>query len=147
MITIPTRYIDEQAKELRYIYKDDACVDLTACETTTIFPGRWAKIGAGVQLAIPDTHVGLVCPRSGLALHHGVTVLNAPGVIDSGYRGEVGVLLINHHKTQQFDVKLGTRIAQLLIIPRETVLFPSALHLSNEDEGRGAGGFGSTGGI
>jgi dUTP pyrophosphatase len=116
--------------------------DLYAAQSASILPGRCAMIATGVSLAIPQGFAGLVLPRSGLAFKHGVTVLNAPGLLDSDYRGEIKVLLINHG-AQPFRCSTGDRIAQLVIIRHEQVSFNLVDVLPTTE--RGAGGFGSTG--
>ena len=114
--------------------------DLFSCDETYVGPGEWKKIGIGIAVSVGKGNVGLVCPRSGLAAKHGVTVLNAPGIIDSDYRGEVCVLL--HSVSEDFVVKKGIRIAQLVIVPCIT----DAVEVDELDEtGRGSGGFGSSG--
>ena len=123
-------------------HADDAGLDLYADIDLTLAPGRAALIPTGTAIALDPHTVGLVCPRSGLALNHSVTVLNAPGIIDAGYRGDVGVILINHGAVE-FPIKRGDRIAQLLIVP---CLRPT-LHEVDSLPGtkRGKKGFGSTG--
>ena len=108
----------------------------------TLEPGAYALVPTGLQIALPDGTEGQVRPRSGLAFKHGVTVLNSPGTIDSGYRGEVGVLLVNHGH-QPFTVERGERIAQLVVARYEPVRFVPSDALP--ESARGAGGFGSTG--
>lgn len=126
----------------QYATSGSAGCDITSNEDVILPPGGRAAVGTGLSLAIPEDYVGMVCPRSGLALKHGVTVLNAPGIIDSDYRGEVKVILINLSQ-QEYSVKKGDRIAQLILTP----VFQSRLReteaLSGTD--RGSGGFGSTG--
>ena len=112
-------------------------------EAATIPPGEWAKVRTGLAVEIPAGFEGQVRPRSGLALRHGVTVLNAPGTIDADYRGEIGVILINHGPSS-FTVRRGDRIAQLVIAPVVQAQWHEETTLSETD--RGAGGFGSTGG-
>jgi len=121
-----------------------AGLDLTASnrEPIHIEPGAWAKIPTGVAVALPPGMEGQVRPRSGLAFRHGVTVLNSPGTIDSDYRGEIGVLLINHGP-HPFEVVRGMRVAQLVIAPVARVDLSPVAELA--DTRRGAGGFGSTG--
>lgn len=109
----------------------------------TLAPGDRAAVGTGIAVAIPTGHAGLVLPRSGLALRHGITLANAPGLVDPGYRGELRVLLINADRSESFKVKRGDRIAQLLIVPTEACAFVEADVL--EGTGRGEDGFGSTG--
>jgi dUTP pyrophosphatase len=100
-------------------------------------------VGTGIAVAIPEGQAGLVIPRSGLAARHGISVVNAPGLIDSGYRGEVRVLLLNTDRSEPFDIEPGDRIAQLVLVAVET---PELLEVEELDETvRGAGGFGSTG--
>ncbi|NLT05673.1 MAG: dUTP diphosphatase [Solirubrobacterales bacterium] len=124
-------------------HDDDAGYDLRACEAATLAPGERASVGTGLAVAIPDGHAGLVLPRSGLAARHGISVVNAPGLIDAGYRGEVRVLLLNTDRSERFEVAPGDRIAQLVIVRHEA---PELVELDSLDEtARGAGGFGSTG--
>lgn len=129
-------------------HEDDAAYDISSAEqlTVTIPPHDWGLVSGGFRVAIPDGCVGLICPRSGLALKSGITVLNAPGVIDPGYRGEVCVVLMNL-SNEQFSVCPGDRIAQLLIVPTRTFRVfewdgvPSDFFTTE----RGEDGFGSTG--
>ncbi len=120
----------------------DAGADLSAAEQGTIQPGGRALVSVGMAIAIPDGYAGLVMPRSGLAVRHGVTVLNSPGLVDSGYRGELKVALINHG-SEPFVYEPGDRIAQLVITPVEACDFVEVDDLP--DSARGEGGFGSTG--
>lgn len=122
-------------------HKGDAGLDLTANENVVIPSMGWRLIATGTQTAIPEGQAGLICPRSGLAAKHGITVLNAPGIIDEGFRGGIGVVLINHG-TKPFEIQAGDRIAQLLIMPY-TPLTPVGRPLDTTD--RGNNGFGSTG--
>lgn len=124
-----------------YQHAGDAGADLTATEGAVLHSGQSALIPTGLRAAIPTGHAGLVVPRSGLALKSQVTVLNAPGLIDSGYRGEVGVILINHGP-RPFVVRKGDRVAQLVIVPTVQAEFVPGL-LDATD--RGSGAFGSTG--
>jgi dUTP pyrophosphatase len=117
-------------------------VDLVASEAMVLAPGARASVGTGIELAIPEGYEGQVRPRSGLALRHGVTVLNAPGTIDSDYRGEIRVLLINHGETP-FSIEVGDRIAQLVVTSHCTVTFALTTELDRTQ--RGEGGFGHTG--
>lgn len=123
-------------------HHDDAGLDLIASEDASIPPGGHAAVGTGVAIALPASSVGMVCPRSGLAAKHRVSVLNAPGIVDAGYRGEVKVILVNHGDVE-FAVHAGDRIAQLVITP---ILTPPVTVVGSLDStDRGAGGFGSTG--
>lgn len=121
----------------------DAGLDLHAAEDATIKPGARASVGTGIALAIPDGYAGLVLPRSGLAAKHGVGVVNAPGLIDAGYRGEVRVLLINHDRDEPFVVTRGDRIAQLVLQRIEAPVLREVDDLPGSV--RGEGGFGSSG--
>lgn len=125
-----------------YAHPGDAGLDLHAADTTTLLPGERALVPCGIAIAVPEGHVGLVHPRSGLAVDHGLTVLNAPGTIDAGYRGEVKVLLVNHG-TDPVEVRHGQRIAQLVVQPVVTVDVREVDRL--DTTARGGGGFGSTG--
>ena len=135
--------LSEAALPPAQAHPGDAGYDLFACEAVAIEPGRRASVGTGVAVAIPDGCAGLVLPRSGLAARHGITLPNAPGLIDSGYRGEVRVLLLNTDPDRAFDVAVGDRIAQLLIVRFESPPLEEAAEL--DETARGPGGFGSTG--
>ena len=122
----------------------DAGYDLVAAEGTTLPPGGRAVVGTGIAVAIPAGHAGLVLPRSGLASRHGVSLVNAPGLIDSGYRGELRVPLINHDREETFRVERGMRIAQLVFVRAAEATFFEG-ELPPGADGRGEGGFGSSG--
>ena len=124
-------------------HQGDAGYDLRAAEQVRIEPGARASVGTGVALEIPDGYAGLVLPRSGLAARHGIALVNAPGLIDSGYRGEVRVLLLNTDRDEPFEVAVGDRIAQLLLVAHAEPELDEVAGLA--DSARGAGGFGSTG--
>ena len=121
----------------------DAGLDLYACEAAHLGPGERWGVGTGVAVEIPEGHAGLVLPRSGLAREHGITLVNSPGLIDAGYRGELRVLLLNADPAEVFRVEPGDRIAQLVITPVALAEPVAAEQLS--DSSRGAGGFGSSG--
>ena len=125
-----------------YAHPGDAGLDLFAAVGASIAPGETALVATGIAIELPAGTEAQVRPRSGLALKHSVTVLNTPGTIDCGYRGEVGVILINHGRSR-FDVKPGMKIAQLVVAPYVPVTIDEAAEL--EESLRGAGGFGSTG--
>jgi dUTP diphosphatase len=125
-----------------YAHPGDAGLDLYAAVSASLEPGERKLIGTGISIELPPNTEGNVRPRSGLALKHGVTVLNAPGTIDHGYRGEVGVILINHGQAR-FDVHPGMKIAQLVVAPCLGVDVEESTDLSGSV--RGQGGFGSTG--
>ena len=122
---------------------DDAGLDLHAAEAASLRPGERASIGTGVAVAIPEGRAGLVLPRSGLAARHGIALVNAPGLIDAGYRGELRVLLLNTDRNATFEISPGDRIAQLVVV-RHEVPEPEEVPSLGETA-RGAGGFGSTG--
>jgi dUTP pyrophosphatase len=124
-------------------HSGDAGFDLSACEEVTIGVGERATVGTGLAIEIPDGHAGLVAPRSGLALRHGLSMVNAPGVIDAGYRGEVRMILLNTDREHAFTVEPGMRIAQLVVVPIAAVELVEAREVTATD--RGEGGFGSSG--
>lgn len=124
-------------------HEDDAGFDLRAAEPAEIEAGGRASVGTGVAIELPGGHAGLVLPRSGLAARHGIALVNAPGLIDPGYRGELRVLLLNTDRRETFRVTPGDRIAQLLVIRHEAPELVEAESL--EETARGVGGFGSTG--
>jgi dUTP pyrophosphatase len=124
-------------------HEGDAGYDLHASEPVTLGPGERAVVGTGIAVAIPEGHGGLVLPRSGLAFKHGIALVNAPGLIDCGYRGELRVLLLNTDREHPFDVEPGDRIAQLVVVRVEALELEELEEL--EETGRGVAGFGSTG--
>ena len=134
--------LDPRATVPSYAHPGDAGLDLASCETVEIAPGATAMVRTGIAIALPPGTEGQVRPRSGLAARHAVTVLNAPGTIDEGFRGEVRVILINHG-LEVFRVEPGMRIAQLVVAP--VLRVETAVVDSLGDTERGAGGFGSTG--
>lgn len=134
--------IDDHGSVPAYSRADDAAVDLRASESCYIKAGAVRLVDTGVRVAIPGGYVGLVCPRSGMACKHEVTVINSPGVIDPNYRGSIKVGLVNHNSVG-FDIREGDRIAQLLIMPVPRVTFEQVAEL--DDTERGADGFGSSG--
>ncbi|AEV87988.1 deoxyuridine 5'-triphosphate nucleotidohydrolase [Actinoplanes sp. SE50] len=144
-VVIPVRLIDPDLPLPAYAHPGDAGADLVAAQDVEIAPGEWAKIGTGIAVAIPEGFVGLVHPRSGLAARLGVTVLNAPGTVDAGYRGEILVNLINHDRARAVKISRGDRIAQLVVQRVERAAFHVVDSL--DDTARGTGGHGSTGGF
>jgi dUTP pyrophosphatase len=126
----------------RFAHSDDAGADLHSAEVLTINSGSFVLVGTGLSMAIPEGHAGFVLPRSGLAVRSGVTVLNAPGLVDAGYRGELKVALINHG-AEPFEIEVGDRIAQLVIMSVSAPEYVSVSDLSDTE--RGSDGFGSTG--
>lgn len=124
-------------------HPDDAGLDLRAAEPALIGAGERAAVGTGIAVEIPPGHAGLVLPRSGLALRHGIALVNAPGLIDAGYRGEIRVLLLNTDREDAFELEPGDRIAQLLLTPFAAAEPVEVAELS--ESRRGIGGFGSSG--
>lgn len=127
----------------QYAKGGDAGADIVSRMDITLAPGERALVPTGISIALPDGYVALVHPRSGLAIKHGVTMVNAPGTVDAGYRGELQIILINHDKTEAVSFKRGDRIAQLVIQKVERAEFVEVRDLPGS--GRGTGGFGSTG--
>ena len=144
-VDIALKMLDPELPVPSYAHEGDAGADLCAREDVTLAPGERVLVPTGVSLALPLGYVGLVHPRSGLATKHGLTVVNAPGTIDAGYRGEVKVTLLNTDTTTPIVLKRGDRIAQLVIQKVERAHFIEVSDL--DDSARGAGGFGSNGGF
>ncbi|BCB82459.1 dUTP diphosphatase [Phytohabitans flavus] len=143
-VPVPVRRLDPDLPLPEYAHPGDAGADLVAAEDVEIAPGERALVGTGVAIALPEGFVGLVHPRSGLAARLGVTVLNAPGTVDAGYRGEIKVNLVNHDRATTAKISRGDRIAQLVVQRVERAAFQLVDVLP--DSSRGAGGHGSTGG-
>jgi len=135
--------LTEAAKAPLRAHPGDAGCDLFAAETARLDPGERASVGTGIAVEIPEGSAGLVLPRSGLAAKHGISVVNAPGLIDAGYRGELRVLLLNTDKSEPFEIEVGDRIAQLVIV--EVADSEPIEAGSLAESARGEGGFGSTG--
>jgi dUTP pyrophosphatase len=127
----------------QYAHPGDAGADLAATEAVVLAPGERATVGTGVAIALPDGYVALVVPRSGLAAKHGITIVNSPGTVDAGYRGEIRVTLLNTDAHDSYTVSVGDRIAQLLVLPVSRAHFVPVEKLPGT--ARGEGGFGSTG--
>jgi dUTP pyrophosphatase len=140
---LPVARLRDDALLPAQAYDADAGLDLAACERAQLGPGERAVVGTGVAVAIPEGHAGLVLPRSGLAARHGLTIVNAPGLIDSGYRGEVKVILLNTDAREAFVVEPGMRIAQLMLVEAASVRLVEVDELP--ESARGAAGFGSSG--
>ena len=137
------RRLDPAAKLPLRAHDDDAGYDLHALHDARIEPGARAQIATGIAIALPPGHAGLVLPRSGLAARHGIALVNAPGLIDAGYRGELRVLLLNTDRERAFEIAAGDRIAQLVIV---AVAAPAVVEVDAlAATARGEGGFGSTG--
>jgi len=143
VLEVPVVRLDPELPLPRYARPGDAGVDLVAATDLELVPGGRGLVPTGVAVAIPRGYAGFIQPRSGLALRHGVTVLNTPGLIDADYRGELKVLLVNLDPVETFLVTRGERIAQLVVQPVEHVRFVEADELDDTD--RGEGGFGHTG--
>ena len=126
-----------------YAHPGDAGADLVSTEALRLAPGARALVGTGVRIALPEGYAAFVVPRSGLAAKHGITIVNAPGTVDAGYRGEIKVALLNTDATEPYDIAVGDRIAQLIVMPVPRVRFLPMQELP--DSVRGEGGFGSTG--
>lgn len=126
-----------------YAHPGDAGADLVAAESVRLEPGQRALVGTGVRIALPDGYAAFVVPRSGLAAKHGITIVNAPGTVDAGYRGEIKVSLLNTDSSLAYDVSAGDRIAQLIVMPVTRARFLPVAEL--DESTRGEGGFGSTG--
>ena len=139
---LPIRKLREDAVVPVRAYDGDAGLDLSSCEHVTLGPGERATVGTGLAVAIPDGYAGFVQPRSGLASRHGITIVNAPGLVDSGYRGELRVVLLNTDAFEPFVVEPGMRIAQLVVVP-VTSADPVEVEELPESE-RGVRGFGSS---
>jgi dUTP pyrophosphatase len=137
-----TRLRDDAVLPVR-AYPGDAGLDLVACERHEIGPGERALVGTGIAVAIPEGHAGLVTPRSGLAAKNGVTIVNAPGLVDSGYRGELRVILHNTDRREPLVVEPGMRIAQLVVVAVPEAVLHEVDELPASE--RGASGFGSSG--
>lgn len=142
-VRLGVRRLDPRAVVPERAHEGDAGLDLTSIEELTIAPGQRVRVRTGVAIELPPGHAGLVLPRSGLAAKHGIAIVNAPGLIDEGYRGEVQVLLLNTDAEAPFTVEAGMRIAQLVVAPVAAAVVVELDALS--PTGRGSGGFGSSG--
>ncbi len=142
---IPFRRLVSEAQRPSRAHAGDAGYDLRSVEDAILSPGGRALVGTGISIAIPQGYAGLVLPRSGLAVKHGISLVNTPGLIDSGYRGEIKVPLINHDLEETFEIKAGMRIAQLVFVKVADAGFAEVELLEAGEDGRGEGGFGSSG--
>jgi dUTP diphosphatase len=143
MIEIEIKLLDEDLPMPRYQHEGDAGLDLPSRVDYVLEPGERAMIPTGIAVAIPRGYAGFVLPRSGLAARHGIALVNSPGLVDSGYRGEMAIIMINTDKHEAFHIKRGDRIAQLVI---QKIVEATTVQVRELDEtSRGAGGFGSTG--
>jgi dUTP pyrophosphatase len=139
---IPFLKLDPELPTPESAHDGDAGIDLYARQDTALAPGQWAMVPTGIAVAIPEGHAGLVAPRSGLAARHGISVVNGPGVVDAGYRGELKVILINHGD-ETVLLGRGDRVAQLVVVPIVLADLEEVAALPESE--RGHGGFGSTG--
>ena len=142
MIELPVLRLRDAAVVPERAYTGDAGLDLAACERVELGPGERATVGTGLAVAIPHGYAGFVQPRSGLADRHGITIVNAPGLVDSGYRGEVKVVLLNTDACEPFLVEAGMRIAQLVVLAVPGVAAVEVGELPESE--RGERGFGSS---
>lgn len=142
-VTVPVKRLDKTLDMPRYAYVGDAGLDLRSAEEVTLQPFERKLVSCGIAVAIPQGHAGFVLPRSGLAAKHGISIVNAPGLIDSNYRGELKAILVNLDAHEPFHIEHGDRIAQLVILETPVVEVEEAEELSETQ--RGVGGFGSSG--
>jgi dUTP pyrophosphatase len=142
VIELPLRRLRPDAVLPAHAYDGDAGLDLAACERVELRPGERATVGTGIAVAIPDGHAGFVQPRSGLAARHGITIVNSPGLVDSGYRGELKVVLQNTDPREPFVVEPGMRIAQLVVVALPALRAVEVEELPGSE--RGERGFGSS---
>ena len=142
MIELPIQRLREDAVVPARAYSGDAGLDLSACERVELGPGERALVGTGLAVAIPEGYAGFVQPRSGLADRHGITIVNTPGLVDSGYRGELRVILLNTDARESFVVEPGMRIAQLVVLPVPELELAEVEELPESE--RGVRGFGSS---
>ena len=144
MIDVAVRRLRDDATLPSQAYEGDAGLDLAACDAVTLGPGERAVLPTGIAVEIPEGYAGFVQPRSGLAARHGIGLVNSPGLIDSGYRGEIRVVVVNTDLREPFTIEPGMRIAQLVIVPVPAVRLVEAEQLAVSE--RGARGFGSSAG-
>jgi len=142
-VRIPVKRLDKALDMPAYAYVGDAGLDLRAAEDAVLAPFERKLVSCGIAIAIPQGYAGFVLPRSGLAAKHGISIVNAPGLIDSNYRGEIKAILVNLDAHNEFEIAHGDRIAQLVILETPVVELEEADELSETE--RGAGGFGSSG--
>ena len=142
MIELPIQRLHADAVVPQRAYTGDAGLDLASSERVELGPGKRALVGTGLAVAIPEGYAGFVQPRSGLAARHGLTIVNSPGLVDSGYRGELRVVLLNTDRTEPFVVEPGMRIAQLVVLPIPELELVEVDELPSSE--RGVRGFGSS---
>jgi len=142
-VTESVEVLLQGAEAPQYAHAGDAGADLLSADDVVIAPGERVLVGTGVSIALPDGFVAFVVPRSGLAAKHGITIVNTPGTVDAGYRGEIRVILLNTDRSEPYTVQAGDRIAQLVVMPVARARFIPVERLPGTE--RGEGGFGSTG--
>jgi dUTP pyrophosphatase len=142
-VELQVQRVREEARLPSRAHVGDAGLDLYAAEAATIDPGERTTVATGIAVEVPPGYAGLVLPRSGLAARHGIALVNAPGLIDSGYRGEIKILLLNTDRTDAFEISPGDRIAQLVVSPIADAVPVEITELASS--ARGTGGFGSSG--
>jgi dUTP pyrophosphatase len=142
LIELPIQRLRKEAVVPERAYTGDAGLDLAACERVELAPGERALVGTGLAVAIPEGYAGFVQPRSGLAARHGLTIVNSPGLVDAGYRGELRVILLNTDSSEPFVVEPGMRIAQLVVLPIPELELVEVDELPASE--RGVRGFGSS---
>jgi dUTP diphosphatase len=145
LLRVPFRRLRPEARVPARAYTGDAGYDLAAAERVVLAPGERVVVRTGIGIAVPVGYAGLVLPRSGLAARFGISLVNTPGLIDPGYRGELMVPLINHDRAETFEVVVGMRIAQLILVKAAQVQFVGVELLEESADDRGEGGFGSSG--
>ena len=145
LLEVQLQRLDPDLPAPSYAHPGDAGADLVTAVDITLAPGERAMVPTGVALALPDGYVGFVHPRSGLAARHGLSIVNTPGTIDAGYRGEIKVLLVNHDPVESVELRRGDRVAQLVVQRFERARFVEVEVLP--ESARGEGGYGSTGGF
>jgi dUTP pyrophosphatase len=144
-LQVPFRRLVPNAGTPERAHPGDAGYDLRSVEEAELPPGGRTLVRTGISVAIPEGYAGLVLPRSGLAVRHGISLVNTPGLIDSGYRGEIQIPLINHDMRETFRIEEGARIAQLVLVRVAAPLFSEVEFLEAATDSRGEGGFGSSG--
>ena len=142
-VRVPIKILSHDAQIPHMAYNGDAGVDLRSVERIVLEPQARAMVATGLAIALPEGYAGFVLPRSGLAAKHGISIVNAPGLIDSNYRGELKVILLNTDPNESFTIEIGDRIAQLIVMPVPTINFEQVEELTESQ--RGESGFGSSG--
>ena len=142
-VCVPIKILSRDAQIPHMAYNGDAGVDLRSVERIVLKPQEHAMVATGLAIALPEGYAGFVLPRSGLAAKHGISIVNAPGLIDSNYRGELKVILLNTDPDNSFTIEIGDRIAQLIVMPVPTINFEQVEELTESQ--RGESGFGSSG--